>query len=268
MWAEWLHHPCRLGGPQRSRAGDKIRSGPMCGRIGYITPTVWVSPSLPIGGQNQKSAHVWVDWRRHPFRWGGPQRFKAGDEIKTRPICGRIGYVTVPFGESPSLHSGRQNQKWAHVWAHWLRHPCRLEGPQRFTTGDKMRSGPTCGWICYVTPAVLRSPTLQSGGQNQKWAHVWRIGYVTPAVLRVPIASKWGTKPKLGPYVGGLATSPLPSRWSPSLHGGKQNQNWAHMWADWLHHPYRLGGPHRFTAGDKVTSGSTCGRIEFITPTV
>ena len=27
-WAQWLHNPCRLGGPQCFRAGDKIRSGP------------------------------------------------------------------------------------------------------------------------------------------------------------------------------------------------------------------------------------------------
>ena len=26
-WAQWLHNPCRLGGPQRFKAGDKIRNG-------------------------------------------------------------------------------------------------------------------------------------------------------------------------------------------------------------------------------------------------
>ena len=27
-WAGWLHNPCRLGGPQRFIAGDRIHSGP------------------------------------------------------------------------------------------------------------------------------------------------------------------------------------------------------------------------------------------------
>ena len=30
-WARWLHNPYRLGGPQRFRAGGKIRSGPKIG---------------------------------------------------------------------------------------------------------------------------------------------------------------------------------------------------------------------------------------------
>ena len=32
-WAGWLHNPCRLGGPQRFKAGDKISSGPQMGRV-------------------------------------------------------------------------------------------------------------------------------------------------------------------------------------------------------------------------------------------
>ena len=27
-WARWLHNPCRIGGPQRFKAGDKMRGGP------------------------------------------------------------------------------------------------------------------------------------------------------------------------------------------------------------------------------------------------
>ena len=32
-WAEWLHNACRLGGSDRFRAGDKIRSGPRVGTV-------------------------------------------------------------------------------------------------------------------------------------------------------------------------------------------------------------------------------------------
>ena len=32
-WANWLPHPCRIGGPRRLRAGGKIRSGPQVGKL-------------------------------------------------------------------------------------------------------------------------------------------------------------------------------------------------------------------------------------------
>ena len=38
-WAGWLHNPCRLGGPQRFKGGDKISSGPQVGEVAtYILP--------------------------------------------------------------------------------------------------------------------------------------------------------------------------------------------------------------------------------------
>ena len=33
LWARWLHNPCRLGDPHRFRAGGKIRSGPLVGKV-------------------------------------------------------------------------------------------------------------------------------------------------------------------------------------------------------------------------------------------
>ena len=60
-WAEMLHHPCILGGPQRN--GDKIR----------------------IGG-----AHKWAEMLHHPCILGDPQR--KGDKI-------RIGCLTPAFWE-------------------------------------------------------------------------------------------------------------------------------------------------------------------------
>ena len=32
-WARWLHNPCRRGGPNRFRAGGKLRSGPQVGKV-------------------------------------------------------------------------------------------------------------------------------------------------------------------------------------------------------------------------------------------
>ena len=33
LWAMWLHNPCRLGDPLRLRAGGKIRSGRLVGKV-------------------------------------------------------------------------------------------------------------------------------------------------------------------------------------------------------------------------------------------
>ena len=35
----------------------------------------------------------------------------------------------------------------------------------------------------------------------------------------------------------------------------------AHKWARWLHHPCRLGDPHRFRAGDHIGSGPQVGKV-------
>ena len=127
-------------------------------------------------------------------------------------------------------------------------------------------------------------PPLQSGGQNQKWPTSGQIGYLTPAVSGIPTASNRGGKIRSGPQVGEMATSPLPYRGSPTLQSGGQNQKWptsgqigyltpaisgiptaskrgaksevAHMWANWLPHPCRIGDPHRFRAGGKIRSGA------------
>ena len=96
------------------------------------------------------------------------------------------------------------------------------------------------------------SPPLQSGGQNQKWPINGQGGYITLAASGIPIASKRGAKSEVahkwarwlhqpcrlgdphrfkaggkirsGPYMGKVATSPLPPRGSPPLQSGGQNQ--------------------------------------------
>ena len=35
----------------------------------------------------------------------------------------------------------------------------------------------------------------------------------------------------------------------------------AYKWARWLHHPYRLGDPHRFNAGGRIGSGPQVGKV-------
>ena len=71
------------------------------------------------------------------------------------------------------------------------------------------------------------SPPLLSGRQNQKWPIHGQGGYITPTASGIPTASE---------------------RWAKS--------EVAHTWARWLHHPCRLGDPHRFKAGGKIRRSS------------
>ena len=128
------------------------------------------------------------------------------------------------------------------------------------------------------------APTLQSGGQNQKWPTCGQGGYITPAASGIPTASERGAESE----VAHLWARGLP-RGSPLLQSGGQNQKWptcgqggyltpaasgiptasergaesevAHSWARWLLNPYRLGGPHRFRAGSRIRSGPLVGKV-------
>ena len=309
-WASGLRHPCRLGDPLRFRAGGKIRSGPYMGKVATSPLPPRGSPPLQSGGQNQKwpingqsgyvtpaasgiltatkrgakseVAHTWARWLRHPCRLGDPLSFIPGGKIRSGPYMGKVATSPLPPLGSPPLQSGGQNQKW-----------------------------PIHGQGGYVTPTASGTPPLQSGGQNQKWPINGQSGYVTPTASGIPTASERGAKSEVahtwarwlrhpcrlgdplrfraggkirsGPYMGKVATSPLPPRGSPPLQSGGQNQKWpingqggyvtpaasgipsasyrgaksevAHTWARWLPHPCRLGDPIRFRAGGKIRSG-------------
>ena len=72
-------------------------------------------------------------------------------------------------------------------------------------------------WSCSsgIFHSGLSFPALQSGGQSGPTCG--RFGYITLAVSGVPNALKRWTKSEYGQHVGGLATSPLLSRGSPTL---------------------------------------------------
>ena len=256
---DWLHHPCRLGGPQQ---GDKIRNGPhvsglattpppsggspkngqhqkgtTLGRIGYITPAVW---GVPHKGTNIiKGPHVGgLATSPLPSR-GSPQRGK----IKKRPTRGRIGYITLTVREVPV--KGTKSEL-AYMWVDWLHHPCLLEShPQ----GGKLGSGPHLGGFATSPPPFRGSPTR---GQKQKGATRWEDWLHHPCRLG---GHQQGCKSRRGPHASGLTTSPLPSRGPPTR---GQRQKGTTRWGDGLHHPYRLGGPQQ---GDKIRKGPHVGRL-------
>ena len=191
MWAKWLHHPCRLGGPQRK----EMATWPTCGQSGYITPAVLGVPNAQRGDNNEKwllgphvgkvatspllatgyLAHMWAKWLHHPCRLGGPQRstWPTGTTMRNGYLAHmwakwlhhpcRLGVpnVYITPGGSPTLNAGTtmgylahmwatpswgspthagttmRNGYLAHMWAKWLHHPCRLGGPQRSTRGQQ-----------------------------------------------------------------------------------------------------------------------------------
>ena len=122
--------------------------------------------------------------------------------------------------------------KVAHKWARWLHNPCRLGGPQRFRAGGKIRGGPQVGKVATCPLPPGGSPSLQSGGQNQKWPTSGQGGYITPAAWGFPTTSERGAESEA-----------------------------AHKWGRWLHKPCRLGGPHRFRAGGRMRGGPQVGKV-------
>ena len=120
----------------------------------------------------------------------------------------------------------------AHLWARWLYNPCRLRDPLRFKAGGKIRSGPLVGELATQPLPPRGYPTLQSGGQNQKWPTCGQGGYVTPAASGIPTATERGAKSEV-----------------------------AHLWARWLRNPCRLGDPLRYRARGKIRSGPLVGKV-------
>ena len=127
-WAKWLRHPCRLGDPRRFRAGGKIRSGPLVGKVATSTMPLRRSPPLQSRGQNQK--------------W---------------PTSGQSGYVTLAISGIPTAAERGAKSEVAHKWAKWLRHPCCLGDPRRFRAGGKIRSGPQVGKVAFLLLSFLVS---------------------------------------------------------------------------------------------------------------
>ena len=163
--AKWLHHPCRLGDPHRFRAGGKIRSGPLMGKVATSPLPSRGSPLLHSGGQNQKWPTSGQSGYIIPCRLGDPRRFRAGGKIRSGPQVGKVATSPLPFGD-----------------------------PHRFRAGGKIRSGPLVGKVATSPLPSRGSPPLQSGGQNQKWPTSGQSGYVAPAVSGIPTASERGAK--------------------------------------------------------------------------
>ena len=156
----------------------------------------------------------------------GSRPLQSGGQNQKWPIHGQGGYITPAASGIPTASEQGAKSEVAHTWARWQYHPCRLGDPHRFRAGGKIRSGPYMGKVAISPLPPQGSPPFQSRGQNQKWPIHGQGGYINPAASGIPTASERGAKSEV-----------------------------AHLWARWLHHPRRLGDPHRFRAGGKIRSG-------------
>ena len=133
---------CRFGRGVQPRHLPMHCLGPGCG--GQLGTTVVQkslpsrgSPPLQSGGGKSEVAYLWAKWLRHPCRLGDPRRFRAGGKIRSPPTCGQSGYVTPAASGIPTASERGGKSEVAHLWAKWLRHPCRLGDPHRFRAGGK-----------------------------------------------------------------------------------------------------------------------------------
>ena len=139
---QWLCYPCRLGVPERFRAGEQSRKWPASGLGAYITPAARGVPNTSEQGAESEVAHKWAAWLHNPCRLGVPQQFRAGERIISGPKVGQAATQHLPPGGSPTRHSGEKKNKWPTSGLGGYITPAVRGGPQSFRVGDTIRSGP------------------------------------------------------------------------------------------------------------------------------
>ena len=177
-------------------------------------------------------AHKWARWLHNPCRMRDPRSFRARDRIKSGLQVGKVASLPLLHRGVPTASQWGTQSEVAYKRARWLHKPCCIGG----------------------------SPTIQSGGQNQRWSTSGPVGYITPAAWGVPTALERGTG------------SEVAHKWARWLHnpcrlGVPNTSEWGtesavtHKWARWRHNTCRLGSPHRFGVGGTIKSGPQMGRL-------
>ena len=291
LWVKWLRHPCRLGDAHRCRAGGKIKSGPVVGKVGTSPLSSRGSPPLQSGGGGIKSGPLMGKVATSPLpSRGSPPLQSGGGGIRSGPLVGKVATSPLPSRGSPPLQSGWENQKWpscgqsgyvtpavsgiptasermgkskvAHLWANRLCHPCRLGDFDRYTAGGKIRSGPLVGKVATPPLPSRGSPPLQSGWENQTGPTNGQSGYVTPAISGIPTGSGRGARSEMAHLWAKWLRHPCRLGDAHRFKAGGGGSEVAHLWAKWLRHPCHLGDPHRFKAGGgEIRSGPLVGKV-------
>ena len=110
--------------------------------------------------------------------------------------------------------------------------PLLPRGSPPLLRGWQNQKWPTCSQGGYATSAASEIPTHRSGGLYEKWPTCGQGGYVTLAASGIPTASERGAESEV-----------------------------AHLWARWLHNPWRHGDLYRFRAGGTIRSGPVVGML-------
>ena len=272
-WAEMLHHPCILGGPQRHGEQNQI----------------WWGPQVGGGGKSP------------PHSRGSPKTWETKSEL-VGPTSGRKCYSTPAFSGIPKDMGDKIRIGGAHKWAEMLHLPCILGDPQRHggqnqnwwgpqvggngkspphsrgspkTWGAKSELvGPTSGRKCYITRAFSGVPKDMGDKIRIGGAHKWAEMLHHPCILGDPQRHGGQNQNCWGPQMGGNGKSPPHSRGSPKSWGTKSElvgptgarkcyitpafsgipkdmgdkirTDGAHKWAEMLHHPRILGDRQRY----------------------
>ena len=153
LWAKWLHLSCRLGDPHRDRAGGKISSGPLVGKVAMLPLPSQGSPPLQSGGQTQK----WPTCGQRPQPSRGSPPLQSGGQNHKWPTCGQSGCVTPAVSGIPTAAERGQTQKWT---------TCRQSG--------------------YVTSAVSGIPTTSERGPKSEVVPKRGRNSVTRAFSAIP----------------------------------------------------------------------------------
>ena len=150
--------PAVSGIPTASELG-RNQKWPTSGQSSYVTPAVSGIPTASEAGEKSEVAQKWANWLRHLCRLGNPHRFGSRGEIRSGPQVGKVATSPLPSRRSPPLQVGAKSEV-AHLWAKWLRHPCRLGDPHRLRAGGKIRSGPLVGKVATSPVRSRGSPPL------------------------------------------------------------------------------------------------------------
>ena len=257
MWDDGPQYPCRTGGSQLLRAGNKIRSGPHVGRLATSSLPSGV-PNASLRCRKAEGAHMWDDGPQYPCRTGGSQLLRAGNKIRSRPHVGRLATSSLPSGV-PNASLRCRKAEGVHMWDDGPQYPCRIGGPQLLRAGNKIRSGPHVGRLATSSlPSGVPNASLRC--RKAEGAHLWDDGPQYPCRTRGSQRLRAGNKIRSGPHVGRLATSSLPSGVpNASLRCRKAEE--AHMWDDGPQYPCRIGGSQLLRAGNKIRSGPHVGRL-------
>ena len=214
-WAEMLHHPCILGGPQRHGEQNQNWWGPQLGGnatsplLSRGSPKTWGTKSELVGPTSGRICYITPAFSGSPKTWGTKSELVG-------PTSGRKCYITLAFSGIPKDMGNKVRIGGAHKWAEMLQHPCILGGPQRH------------------------------GGQNQNWWGPEVGGNATSPLHSRGSPNTWGTKSELvGPTSWRKCYITPAFSGIPKDMGNKVRISGAHKWAEMLHHPCILGGPQR-----------------------